>query len=114
MSTTEEQRSPEERAEAELQLKLQAARNYIITYAAQVFGSRKWRVRTTADWTETGELRLRAEPTTIQNYAVAVDFSRDDLLAVDQSRNHEEIDALPEGMIDTVFGGVSTHLIMMG
>ena len=104
--------TPEERAELELRTKLEAARSELITYGGNVFFKRGWRVRVTADWSPEGALVIRCEPP-IDNYAVTVSLSKERLLEADQSKNHEELDALPDGMIDAVFGG-SNHVVIMG
>ena len=112
---TDDQMSPEEHeaaaaAEA-LARKLNEASNRVHEYAAGVFTALKWRVRTSTEWTAGGELRLCAAPTTIQGYEAAVVFSKERLLEDDQTKITEEIDALPGGMTDFVFGSPGCALI---
>jgi hypothetical protein len=112
MSTAaEQQQSPEERAEAELAAKLADARNYTITFAAEMFGKRGWRVRVTADWTPAGALVIRAVPSNIDGCMVVAELLRDELLAVDQAGARQAIEALPEELVAQLLGSDACHLI---
>lgn len=102
--------SPEEVEQLE-RAQLGSRRNQLLSYAADVFHDLGWRVHTTAELAPDGTLTLRAAPTNIQGYFVAVEFSRERLLDEDQSKNEKEIELLPEGMIDHVFGSQSCALV---
>lgn len=106
--------TPEQQAELGRQAKLETARSELIVYAGSVFTKLGWRVRVTANWSESPGigLRLQCSPP-IDNYVVTLALEEERLLAEDHSSVLAEIDALPGAMISSVFGG-SAHLIMLG
>jgi len=104
---------PDEEREERERLALGAARNSLLLHAANVFQRLNWRVRTTADLREDGELVLRAEPSSIQGYSRSIGFSRERLLGADHEIIEYEISVLPRAMIQDIFGSELAHLVWL-